>query len=404
MIGNSLVMWGERGLVATLLLDLNRSTESQGWEELLKLANLASPRPVERFDSVLVVVEPDFANTGFGHPDAILRFNIPSADPIVVVLEAKRLSYAKSSVSASNRGGAGYNSTLNGQLELNHCLALALSEFKPDQHELKEPVWVLHSPYASDRKGQLRSLKNPAVIEEVARSFSGLPFRSYYHVIITSDESNPFENTENASLWPEIYYPDFPFQNAWPQLRAQFGWTSWEALGQLLGRLEAQKKLDGDSLFLQTLEKNRSNFKNGLGSITPTSGFEEEEPLTTHTATNAGAMTPNIRVGREASPPSVSGTIRKGRGATMIYAPSINPNTFLHFSWLNESCAIRDYSQSPNIMPLEVRSFRTSNVRKSIEKEVAIRNREPISNTSYWNETTVNLNQSEIPKLKGEPK
>jgi len=404
MTGNSLVMWGERGLVATLLVDLNRSTESQGWEELFKLANLVSPRPVERFESVLVVVEPDFANTGFGHPDAILRFNIASADPIVFILEAKRLPFAKCSVPASNRGGAGYNSTLNGQLELNHCLALALSEFKPDQQELKEPVWVLHSPYASERKGQLRSLKNPAVIEEVARSFSGLPFRSYYHVIITSDDLNPFENNDNASMWPELYHPDYSFQNAWPQLRAQFGWTSWEALGQLMGRLEAQHKLDSHPLFLRTLEKNRSNFKSGLGSVTPASRFEDEEPLIAEPATILGARIPNKTASREAFSSSVSGTAGKGRGVTMIYAPSINPNTFLHFSWLNESCAIRDYSQSPNIMPLEDRSYRTSNVREFIVKKVAIRNREPISNTSYWHETTVNLNQSELPRLKEKQK
>ena len=80
----------------------------------------------------------------------------------------------------------------------------------------------------------------------------------------------------------------------------------------------------------------------------------------------------------------------------MIYAPKINSNTFVHFSWLNESCAIRDYSKSPTIMPFENRNFHTSDVRRNIAKEVVIRNRRPISDTRYWYETTINLNKSEL--------
>ncbi len=83
----------------------------------------------------------------------------------------------------------------------------------------------------------------------------------------------------------------------------------------------------------------------------------------------------------------------------MIFAPSLNPGTFLHFSWLNGSCALRDYSNSPNIMPFEDRSKRKSEVIAKIVKEIAIRNRKPISDTRYWHETTQNLNKSELTSL-----
>src|SRR5208337_5054340 len=100
----------------------------------------------------------------------------------------------KSSTAPSQRGGAGYNSSLNGQLELNHCLALALSAFSEDQRVLCEPEWILHSPYGSERRGRLRCLKNPVVVEELAKPFSGLAFSSYYHLVITTDSSDPLDD------------------------------------------------------------------------------------------------------------------------------------------------------------------------------------------------------------------
>jgi hypothetical protein len=32
-------------------------------------------------------------------------------------------------------------------------------------------------------------------------------------------------------------------------------------------------------------------------------------------------------------------------GVAMIYAPNIDKNTYLHFSWKGNSCVLRDYSQ-----------------------------------------------------------
>jgi hypothetical protein len=273
---------------------------------------------------------------------------------------------------------AGYNSSLNGQLELNHCLALALSEYREGILTLSEPAWVLHSPYAIERRGRLRSLKNRVVIEEVAKPFSGLPFRSYYHLLITTDESNPLDKPSNEVACPELYHPDYPFQNCWKDLRSQYGWISWDAIASIVRNLSSNEKLR-EPLFLATFEPNRRNFKSVSGlvpeeapAIDDERTFPKERTLTREGAHNAGTARGS------------------GRGATMIYAPRINSSTFVHFSWLNENCAIRDYSKSPTIMPFENRSFRTSDVRQSVMKEVVIRNRRPISDTGYWYETTMN--------------
>lgn len=382
--------WGERGLVTTSLFDCHRALQSRGWEHFLEAFSFVAPGFTQQeLVSASVVIEPDFSNEGFGHPDAILRFEFTAHPPAVFILEAKRLPYAKSCLPSSNRGGTGYNSKLNGQLELNHCLALALSTYTKGQAELCEPGWILHSPYGIERRGKLRCLKNPVVIEEVAYRLTGIPFRSFYHLVITHDGLDPFDSPANEPLWPELYHPDFPYQNAWKQLRAQFAWASWDSLEAVIRAMHSRGELGEGSYFLPTLEMNRRNFKVAAGAAmdTPsTDTFDTEEDV------------PEESVSIHAAPARAPGG-RGSRGASMIYAPSINRRTFLHFSWLNESCAIRDYSQSPNIMPLEDRQRRASEVFSIIEKEVFIRNRKPISDMNYWYETTVNLNKTELPAL-----
>jgi hypothetical protein len=386
---DSLICWGERGLVSTMLLDIYQSSMREGWTPFFDTFHFVKPfwegRTITSFS---VVVEPDFSNEGFGHPDAIAKFEFEDQASVVVILEAKRLPYSKTCLSPTQRGGAGYNSKLNGQLELNHCLALALSSFRGEQEALGEPEWVLYTPYGSDRRGKLRCLKNPVVVEEIARPCSGLEFRSYYHLLITTDPSDPLDDPKNQPLWPELFHPDFPFQNCWRQLRGQFAWASWDKIETTVQRLRTEGKLQLPSLFLPTIEKNRRNFKAGIGS-------QAEEALTSIESDPDSTLEPGEENDIPISAELVT-TKRGSRGATMIYAPSINPKTFLHFSWLNDSCAIRDYSQSPNILPLEDRSMNATAVRSRIKREVSVRNRPPISNTKYWHETTLNLNKTEM--------
>ena len=388
---NSLVLWGERGMITGLLIDLYRGSKSDSWSHFLEKCCYSSSPARTSIRSVSVVVEPDFSNEGFGHPDGIIKFGLEDGSSTVVILEAKRMPYGKACAAPSTRGGIGYNSTLNGQLELNHCLALALSEHQVDGLELREPDWILHSPYNSDRRSKLRSLKNQAVIEKIVRPFSGLPFRSYFHLVITADRSDPFENLDNKGLWPELYHPEYPFRNCWKELRPQFGWASWDSVERIMGTLPATENGAEGSIFLPTLEANRQNFRMGLGASL-IEGSNGEVGVAVDTESAAGKNTA-LRL------PQGTFNNRGSRGATMIYAPSINPGTFLHFSWLNESCALRDYSNSPNIMPFEDRTKRTSEVIGKIVKEIAIRNRSPISDTHYWNETTHNLNKTELPAL-----
>jgi len=396
---SSIVFWGERGLISSLFIDLAGSKVGVNWNEFFALFNLSDWEQHGHELRVSVVVEPDFSNLGFGHPDAILRVEFSSGATIVAILEAKRLPYSKSCSLPSSRGGSGYNSTLNGQLELNHCLALALSELTVDGTKLQEPGWILHTPYLTDRRGRLRSLTNPAVIEAIGRPFSGLPFRSYYHLIITADSSNPLHDADNQAVWPELYHPEFPFKNCWEELNGQFGWASWDMIERIMA-IPPKAHAEETSIFLPTLNANRNNFRQGLGSAFESEGGLAGEELT---IANDPPTSDETACAMQGSQSTANRGMRfRGRGVAMIYAPKINPNSFVHFSWLNEKCAIRDYSKGSNIMPFEDRR-RATDVERLIEKRVQIRRRQPISNVAYWHKTTIDLNASELGGLPNAP-
>jgi hypothetical protein len=222
------------------------------------------------------------------------------------------------------------------------------------------------------------------------RPLAGIPFESFVHLAITTDTVNPFDNPNCQTCWPELYHPAYPYENCWKQLRGQYIWTSWARVEGFFDSLEPSPG-DG-ALFLPTVAKNRSNFKFGTGVPVPTgmsASIEESDEPPTEVALPAMALSDESAVAK-----SSSILRRPGRGATMIYAPTLNPNTYLHFSWLNENCAIRDYSMSSNAMPFEDRTKGTSGVRAAISHEVMIRNREPISNVTYWHRTTTELNEA----------
>jgi hypothetical protein len=86
---------------------------------------------------------------------------------------------------------------------------------------------------------------------------------------------------------------------------------------------------------------------------------------------------------------------RPRASVSMIYAPRINPNTFLHFSWDGDSCALRDFSvggePSPN------RKWTTSAVVRLICQEEPFgqgAKRPSVDKVDEWRETTRRLNQT----------
>src|ERR1700693_5523645 len=129
-------MWGERGLVATFFADLHLCGNQDAFNAFLDGIQIRYPHFPRTTTRIVSFIEPDFANTGFGHPDAVLRVETDE-DEFVFILEAKRGCYLNACKPISSRGipRSGYNSSLNGQLELDFALALALEGFLENDSE-----------------------------------------------------------------------------------------------------------------------------------------------------------------------------------------------------------------------------------------------------------------------------
>jgi len=68
--GQEVYLLGERGLVASFFLDLSAAPTFERWEAFLGLIGFKMPGRVTEAWSV---VQPDFGNKGFGHPDCVAR-------------------------------------------------------------------------------------------------------------------------------------------------------------------------------------------------------------------------------------------------------------------------------------------------------------------------------------------
>ena len=354
-------MWGERGLVATFFADLHLLDEPEAFNAFLGAIEICNPSFPREAESITCIVEPDFSNTGFGHPDAVLRVDSQGGSN-VIILEAKRFPFVKSCKPVTLRGirGSGFNSSLNGQLELDFALALALEQFKPNDRELIEPAWIANTPYSAERGDLvLRKLKNRNVLQDVVCKISGLPLPNYFFLSLTADISNPLSNEDCASFLPELFHPTFGSKNCWSEMKHQFGWTNFSALKQIIEKFFHEESIETDSLFLDSLAINRKNMQGRLA--VESSGHE----------------------------PSLT----KSRGVSLIYAPQINPSTFLHFSWKGEGSALRDYSLSSSELPQPERSYRTSDIRRLTERAVPVGKKIPILDVAGLHDKITHLNK-----------
>ena len=378
-------MWGERGLIATFFADLHQPRDPETINEFMRIVEFPERPGIGDMSPTAVhyIIEPDFANTGFGHPDAVITVQYEDeSSRAAVIVEAKRTDFASACAPRSQRGQQGFNSTLNGQLELDYCLAMALSEYRSEAAELVEPEWVLSSPYGNERQGRLRRLRNPAVLEDVVSLVSGIPLDRYYFLVITNDEQNPFPRVTEEYL-PELFKPELSglrlsFTNSWPELCVRFGWINYSKMQKFIDDIQAQLPLG--SMFLQSFSINQRNM------TAEQMGHEVAERETETTEQGGFHLAPLAT-----KKPSGS---RASSGKSLIYAPQTNRQTFLHFSWRHSSCALRDYSRSGATEPFADRSYRTSEVEGMIEKEISVPRARRKEDISFWHQQTIEANKA----------
>jgi hypothetical protein len=367
MSASDFFMWGERGLVATFFADLHLWDEPEAFDSFLATIEIDSPLFPRKAKKITCIAEPDFGNAGFGHPDAVLRVEAEN-DSYVIIVEAKRHPYTTACKPISLRGidRSGFNSSLNGQLELDFALAAALEQFKLDDQKLIEPEWITKTPYALERGSRVRRvLKNRNVLRDVVPMACGLPFENYFFVSLTTDMLNPFDAANSLNVFPELFHPQHGPDNCWGELKHQFGWVNYLKLERVIRSLFDSGNRRVGSLFLESLKINENNMRS--------------------------------RAGSEPSNDASEGV--KTRGSSMIYSSQINPKTYLHFSWLGQGCALRDYSLSAIEQPEAVRSYRTSQARILIEQELRLGRLDTVRETSRLHERTMELNKQLVARV-----
>jgi hypothetical protein len=266
------------------------------------------------------------------------------------------------------RDTVGFNSKLNSQMELNHCLTLALSIYHGAGSHLMEPEWILDSPYGVERKGVRRELKNPAVLDDVVAAIAGLSIDHYYQIVLTNELSNPLSRVDEEIL-PEFYLPAVDgvktiYRNEWSRLKENVGWVNYDVLKKVIGASGSS----GESYFFSSFEINKQNMRS-----TELRAASGERPL-------------------EVSSANIPGT----RGVRMIYAPGMEISTFLHFSWKGESCALRNYSKNSEVEPLPNRRNRKSDVVEQIAHCIEVPSKPAYTETAFWHKMTKELNTKHL--------
>jgi len=357
-----LVMWGERGLVTTLFLDLSQDHNFERWTAFLRILD---PPINGEVTLVWSIVEPDFGRRGFGSPDLVAKLIVGGTE-LVLLLEAKRTTYVQSSRPQCLRGQDGFNSKINGQMELNYRLSLALSEYFHEiagaNELLQEPDWVVQTPYGAAEADAPRYLVNPAVLNGVAAHICGLPLDRYHHVIITTDENNPLEQTQLATRFPQFFDDADADQFGHFQETERVHWTSWN---ELRGLAEGEFVLHGPSLFLPSFELNKPNLRVDSASLRK----ELELP---HGRNNRGVS-----------------MIRLRDAFFDQFEFPMPSSTFVHFSWRGRGACLRNYVH----VPRAERRFQTEEILPHICEEVTPPEHRPIHDEQYWHYLTLELNE-----------
>lgn len=355
-MNNEFYMWGERGLVATLFQDICASgAESDRWLPFLERIGYSVGG--RRLTDAWCVVEPDFGNKGFGHPDAVFQLTFNNEDRVVFFLEAKLRTFQKASWPEIRRYEKQFNSTINGQIELNHRLALALRDFEPQvSTSLVEPDWILGTPYSTAIPGVPRRVKKRIVLEQLASRLAGLAIDGYVHIAITTDSQSPLQSVSEGRR-PRMFSD--VRNDAWENYKDRICWGNWRTMYELA------KNWPGSS-FCKTYEFFEKSF---AATELPTGGVPQGFPSS---GVRLVALNPTLY---PASPP-----------------------TYLHLSWNNRaSYRIRDYS-GPVRRDIHLDCDLTTIV-GNIEdyKEYPRRQRRAVEDYEWWNREVLALNRQKWP-------
>jgi hypothetical protein len=272
---------------------------------------------------------------------------------VALILEAKVGDYL--SASRLERERKGFNSSINGQVELNHRLSLALARYTAGAAQLVEPEWVLNCPqYDTPCPDKPRYLLNRLVLERLVNMIGGLSLEQYHHVIVTSDETDP------RTTIPEERRPKILLSEAvdgWDGFVNRLHWTNWNTLFEHSADWPV-------NAFRANYEFLRCN--------------DRRQP--------APGLLPDNRAFSGVS------LIR----LSQAFLPQ-NPPTYLHLSWKGASFRLRDFSGAARRDIHLQHSIITLLENKEDEQQVS--QRQNVANYCFWHERTMIANRTKWPNL-----
>lgn len=343
------LMWGERGLVSTFFADLGDDAAPL-WTQFLSLIGFHLAGEIK---NVWCVVEPDFGSRGFGKPDVIakIEFENETISDFVFVMEAKRDSYRLTSIPCANQFDQGFNSSANGQIELNHRLAMCLALFHQGDSCLTESNWISDSIYTGP-DDNLRRLSDLVVLEKLVEKVCGLPIENYIHVLIDESPGNPLVDPGiSDDRKPRIYDQTGNCRDDFVANR--FLWVAWSQLHEFA--IEKQM-----ARFLASYELNKE--KLGCSSSNP-----------------------------ERLPYQLDG-LNRGVAAVRIHKNDcFKTSRIVHFSWDGNSCRIRDFLRHTGAPPAS-NPLRTDEVVQSVDVLKVYRSdRVSVGDHAWWREELLKL-------------
>jgi hypothetical protein len=223
-IKSSIIWYGERGLVNSMIYALTRGNQIQ---ELLNKIHWADEKEktwTNLLAETSIIIE--LGLNDFGNPDLIIKAKDHQGDPHFIFIEAKTGSYNENAAPNKKMTG-GYNSTINGQLSLKYRFVKALETWDGETGIITEstPVYHAYRENIGDYSTQPRTLKNQAIIEDILKEtgFTEANTGNSYYIALTLEEKgyNPFTDTENIEYRP--VFLDEKGENQYTNLRANTG-------------------------------------------------------------------------------------------------------------------------------------------------------------------------------------
>ncbi len=233
---DSIVFYGERGLVNGLVLELSGDLNlTKVFLKNIRFCGLTSPAWINDLQEVSFLVEPSFSE--FGNPDLVMICDCNEKQGSarhVVFLEAKVVKYDDSAVplkESSDKDIQGINSRINAQLTLRYRLARVLKCRKDRGEPVEETQqdWAAYAQYSTESAKRPRRLLKSLGLKLCDDFLLGV--NDFWCVTLSSDsfQSEPYHIPK---LRPLVL--DLNGQEYWNKVKDHFGLIVYDQLDYIL--------------------------------------------------------------------------------------------------------------------------------------------------------------------------